>query len=146
MKQLLKLKNLLAIAIIVIAFWPKPTQNVVLLNIEKPTQQVIELVKPVSDLVTDPTDRAKLAIFNQEFAERVVKYNTDTQQVNDVYVLAASEFFKDDLVDKYRDLDKLIVGLIEHTTSSDNHVLSQEEKNKLSESFMGLAWSLIQKR
>jgi hypothetical protein len=146
MKQLLKLKNLLAIAIIVVAFWPKPSQDVVLLNIEKPTQQVIELVKPLSDLVADPTDRAKLAIFNQEFAERVSGYNTDTQQVNDVYVLSASYFFKDALVDKYRDLDKMIIGLIEHTTSSDNHVLSQEEKNKLSESFMGLAWSLIQKR
>jgi hypothetical protein len=146
MKQILKLKNLLAIAIIVVAFWPNQKPDAVLLNIEKPTQQIVELVKPLSDIVTDPTDRAKMAIFNQEFAERVSGYNTDTQQVNDVYVLAASNFFKDSLVDKYRDLDRLIVGLIEHTTSADNHSLSQEEKNKLSESFMGLAWSLIQKR
>ena len=64
-----------------------------------------------SDLITDPSDRAKLAIFNYEFAERVLDYNTTSQQVNDVYTLAGKIFFEDTLVDKYDGLAEEIVKL-----------------------------------
>lgn len=67
---------------------------------QKQTQDIVELVTPISNLVSDPTDRAKLAIFNQAFATRVKGYDTDLQQVNDVYVLAGSHFFESTLVDK----------------------------------------------
>ncbi len=149
MKKLLNIRSLIGIILIVVALLPplgKPQNDTILLDINKPSDQVIEIVKPISDLITDPTDRAKLAIFNQEFANRVISYDTDIQKLNDVYALAGSNFFKDTLVNKYEKLDSSLVDLVKKICTDDNHILTQEEKNQLSSHFMGLAWSLIQKR
>lgn len=123
---------------------PKP-EPVVILNVDKPSQEIIDKVKGLSSLVTDPTDRAKVAIFNYEFATRVKDYNTDLQKINDVYTLAGKTFFKEELVGKYNGLGDAITKLISDLISDDNHDLSQAEKDKVSEHFMGLAWSLLQK-
>ena len=40
----------------------------------------------------------------------------------------------------------MIIDLIQDTTTDENHILSQDEKNSISENFMGVAWVLIQKR
>lgn len=147
MNKLINIRTLIGLIIIGLVLWnPKTEVDVKLIEVDKPTQEIVELVAPISDIVTDPTDRAKLAIFNQTFANRVKGYNTDLQQVNDVYVLAGSKFFENSLVDKYADLDRSLVSLIEKAAGSDNHSLTEEEKQKLSSYFMGLAWSLIQKR
>lgn len=154
MKKLLKIRNLLALILIGIALYepvinviphtPKP--DVSILNIDKPSDAIIEVVKPVANLITDPTDRAKMAIFSQEFATRVKGYDTDCQQVNDVMALAAKEFFQDSIKDKYQSLDDGIIGLITGVTGDDNHKLTDIEKLNVSERFMGFAWALIQKR
>jgi hypothetical protein len=147
MTKLFNLRTLIGIALIAVALWPtKAKVEVALLDIEKPTPEIVQLVAPISELITDPTDRAKLAIFNQAFANRVKGYDADTQQVNDVYVLAGQTFFKDSIVDKYRELDTKLVSLMEKAMGGDNHKLTAEEQNLLSSYFMGLAWSLIQKR
>lgn len=146
MTKFLNLNTLIGVLLIVaglILYKPEIDKDLTNLNIEKPSINVLETVKPVSELVTDPTDKAKFAIFNQEFAKRVIHYKTDVQQINDVYVLAASEFFKDSVKDKYKDLDVKLVDLIKNITTEDNHKLSQEELAKISECFMGLSWSLI---
>ena len=125
---------------------PKPQpEPVAILNIEKPSPEIMETVSPLSSLVTDPTDRAKIAIFNYEFATRVKNYNADVQQVNDVYTLAGKTFFKNEIVGKYKGLGDGLVKLLTDLVSDDNHDLSQAEKEKISEHFMGLCWSLIQK-
>lgn len=152
-------KNILAIALLVYALFgnglldlldkpspePKPEPSTEILNIEKPSGVVISKVKVFSDLVKDPTDRAKVAIFNYEFAKRVVGYETSSQQINDVYALAGKIFFKDTLVDKYDGLAENIVNLLKYVMTDENHTLSTEDKNKLNEYFMGVAWILIQK-
>lgn len=121
--------------------------NVAILNIDKPTNDILNVVSPISSVVTDPTDRAKLAIFNQDFANRVKNYDADTQQINDLYTIAASEFFGNSLDNKYTNLDTLLVDLMKKCCNGDdNHKLTKEEKDKLSTHFMGLAWSLIQKK
>ena len=125
---------------------PEPNPAAKILNIDKPTQGVIDEVKSFSDLITDPSDRAKLAIFNNEFATRVAQYNTSVQQVNDVYVLAGKIFFKKSLVDKYDGLAESIKDLLVSILTEENHVVTTEEKTKLNEYFMGIAWVLIQKR
>jgi len=152
MKLFLNITNLVAVSLILfgcvlaIQLNQKPqVDDVAILNIEKPTDDIISIVGPIGKLITDPTDRAKLAIFNQEFANRVVSYNTNNQQVNDVYVLAGSKFFNNDLVDKYKNLDVELVKLLESSIGSDNHILTKEEKQDISAKFMGLAWALIQK-
>lgn len=149
MKKLLNFRALLGILLLIIAILPESrpiVDDTVLLNIEKPSQEIIELVSPISNIVTDPTDRVKLAIFNQEFGNRVKTYNSDVQQVNDVYVLAASNFFKDSLRNKYEQLDVLLVNLLAKACTTDNHILTQEEKDLLSSYSTGLSWALIQKR
>jgi hypothetical protein len=150
MNKFLNFRTLLGLAIIALAFIPLsnngPSPILLDIKIDQPLDSTIEVVKPISVEITDPTDRAKLAIFNQEFANRVKSYDTDVQQLNDVYVLSASKFFKDSLVNKYENLDTNVVSLIEKVTTSENHSLTQDEKNKVSEYFMGLAWSLIQRK
>jgi hypothetical protein len=145
MKKLLNLKSLIGLGLISIGLLLplSASHNAIELNITKPEAQVIEIVKPISNLITDRNDRIKLAVFNQEFANRVTAYNTDIQQVNDVYVLAAAIFFSDSLNDKYKNLDTLIIDLIKKSVTDDNHQLSLEEKNSLSNNFMGLAWTLV---
>jgi len=124
---------------------PTPPEPIVILNVDKPRQEVIDTVKNVSSLVTDPTDRAKIAIFNYEFATKVKGYNSNLQQVNDVYTLAGKTFFKEELVGKYTGLSDAITKLISDLVSDDNHDLVQSEKDKISEYFMGLSWTLLQK-
>ena len=115
-----------------------------ILNIDTPSTQVLNRVKIFSNIVTDPTDRAKLAIFNYEFANRVASYNASSQQVNDVYTLAGKTFFQNTLVDKYSGLAEKITGILEYTIGDENHELTQDEKNKLKEYFLGIAWVLVQ--
>lgn len=152
-------KNILAIVLLVYAvfggglldmfdgFTPKPTPEPVaeILNVDKPSTEVLAKVQVFSDLITDPTDRSKIAIFNYEFAKRVVGYETTSQQVNDVYALAGKIFFKNTLVDKYDGLAEKIVELLKEIMTDENHTVSQHEKNQLNEYFMGIAWVLIQK-
>lgn len=123
---------------------PEPVPSAIL-NIDKPSEEVINEVAPVAAMINDPTDRAKLAIFNHQFATNVISYETNLQQVNDVYVLAGKTFFQGSIAGKYKDLPSSLVKLIESVTGSDNHILSQEEKLKISEKFMGFAWALIQR-
>jgi len=125
---------------------PEPTPPPAkILNIDTPPEDVQSRVKVFSDLVTDPSDRAKLAIFNYEFASRVLDYTASVQQVNDIYSLAGKTFFKGDLVDKYDNLAEEIIKLMERSLGKENHNLTQEEKQSVHDDFMGVAWSLIQR-
>lgn len=154
------LKNILAIALLLYAVFgdglfdildkpsptPKPDPIVEILDINKPTDTIIDRVKIFSDLIKDPDDRAKIAIFNYEFAERILKYNTTSQQVNDVYTLAGKIFFKDTLVDKYDGLAEEIIKLLQEILTDENHTVSSSEKDNLNKYFMGVAWVLINER
>lgn len=125
---------------------PKPEPpNASILVIETPSKEVLDRVEIFSTIVTNPDDRAKLAIFNYEFASRVNQYNTSSQQVNDVYSLAGKTFFKSTLLDKYDGLAEEIVKLMQDIVQTDNHILSESEKRDLNTYFMGVAWVLINK-
>lgn len=120
--------------------------EVVVIDIEKPEQSVVILTQPIANLVTDPTDRVKIALFNQEFSKRVQVYTIDNQKTNDLYVLAAEYFFEGSIRGKYPTLDKAVVSLLESSIGDENHILTEEEKLDLSKKFIGLAWALTQKR
>jgi len=153
-------KNILAIILLLYAVFgeglfdiadkpnptPEPNPASKILDIDKPSNKIIDDVSVFSDLITDPSDRAKIAIFNHEFAQRISTYNTDVQQVNDVYSLAGKLFFKQTLVDKYEGLSENIQRILEKILTDENHMITQEEKQSLNEYFMAIAWVLIQKR
>lgn len=123
---------------------PKP-EPIAILNIEKPSQDVVDRVQKFSSLITDPTDRAKIAIFNYEFATKVVGYEANLQQVNDVYTLAGKTFFKNSIVGKYSGLGDKLVELLTEVAGDKNHILNEKEKSDIHDNFMGVAWVLIQK-
>lgn len=125
--------------------WPEPAPNQAILNIEKPSQDVIDRVQIFSSLISDNSDKAKIAIFNYEFASRILNWNTDSQQVNDIYVLAGKKFFNNTLVNKYEGLSENIVNIMQEILGEDNHTLTEEERQKLHIYFTGIAWVLIQK-
>jgi len=116
-----------------------------ILDISKPTDEIVNRVKIFSDLITDPDDRAKMAIFNYEFAKRVTEYNTNAQQVNDVYSLAGKSFFNKTMLNKYDNLAEEIVELMSECVGEQNKSVTEAEKQKLHDYFMGIAWVLIHK-
>tara|TARA_B100000131_G_C18065527_1_gene592311 strand:- start:558 stop:1019 length:462 start_codon:yes stop_codon:yes gene_type:complete len=150
-------KNIFIVLLLIYAFFgdgildlldtpiPKPDPKPII-DVQSPTsEEVYNYVQAFEGLVTDPTDKAKLAIFNYEFAERVIKYDATSQDINDVYTLAGKIFFKDTLVNKYKGLSETITEMIVECIGEEDHVLTTEEKNKLHDYFMGVAWVLIQK-
>jgi hypothetical protein len=120
--------------------------DIVVIDIEKPEQAILNLTQPVANLVTDPTDRVKLALFNQEFSNRIKTYTIDNQKTNDLYVLAGEYFFQESIRGKYPTLNKALVSLLESSIGDENHILTDEEKLDLSKKFISLAWSLTQKK
>ena len=152
-------KRLLGLAIIVFAFFgsniditnllsvikPEPPAAKIL-NIETPSEQVIGRVKIFSDMITDPDDRAKMAIFNYEFANRILNYNCNVQQTNDIYSFAGKNFFDEELKGKYENLAPELIKLFKELVGEDNYILSDEQKSSLHDYFKGIAWVLIKKR
>ena len=112
------------------------------IDIVDPDEDAIERVSPIAASITDSKDRINLCIFNKIFANRLLRYPTDAQQINDVYVLAAKDVFGSSLKGKYSSLGQSLTDLMRSVTSDDNHTLSTEEKEELSRYFMALAWCL----
>jgi hypothetical protein len=116
-----------------------------ILDITQPSDEILSKVRPVAKLVTDTEDRAKIALFNYEFSQRVLKYDTDAQKLNDLYSKAGSNFFHGSLKGKYSGFADSLKVLFESVVGSDNHVLTTQEKQALKELFSGLSWALIEK-
>ena len=111
--------------------------------IEEPTQEIKDKTLKVAEKVTDKKDRLELCIFNKVFSERVLGYDADVQQVNDIYTESGKILFKDSLKGKYNGYGAGVVSLISEITGNENHKLTQAEKEKISQVFKGLSWSLI---
>ena len=119
---------------------PKPSAPVV--DIKEPTQEIKGKTLKVSEKVTDTKDRLDLCVFNKVFSERVLGYDADVQQVNDIYTESGKILFKDSLKGKYDGYGSGVVSLISEITGNENHELTQKEKQQISEVFSGLAWNL----
>ena len=122
---------------------PEPEPVTPIIEIEKPTEEVIAVTNPVANLVTDQDDRLNLCVFNKIFAERVVGYlDIKAQQVNNLYVQAARNHFGTTLQAKYDGLSVGLTNLLKRGVGSQQHILSPEERDELHETFLGLAWCL----
>tara|TARA_R100000005_G_scaffold96466_1_gene83625 strand:- start:8048 stop:8500 length:453 start_codon:yes stop_codon:yes gene_type:complete len=110
--------------------------------IEKPDEKTLEKTSSIASLVTDKNDREKLSVFNNVFSERVVLYDCNGQQVNDVYTLAAKEMFSDELKGKYNGYANGIIQLMRSVLGNENTPVKEDQKTLLSKDFSGLAWSL----
>lgn len=151
----MRLRTIIGLAVIIIGlFWvqiqeripdivPDNTPSVVI-TIDEPSQEIKEKVSSIADLVTDEKDRLNLCIFNKVFAERVGSYDADAQQINDVYTEAAKIFFGETLKGKYEGYGSGVTDLMSDVVGDENHKLTKEEKDELSNIFNGLAWHLNQ--
>ena len=110
--------------------------------IEEPTQEIKDKTLKVSEKVTDTKDRLELCVFNKVFSERILGYDADVQQVNDIYTESGKILFKDSLKGKYDGYGAGVISLISEVTGNENHELTQQEKQQISELFSGLAWNL----
>lgn len=117
-----------------------------IIDVEKPSDEILQKVRPVAALVTDVEDRAKLALFNYEFSQRVQQYKTSSQQLNDVYAEAAKLFFENSMVNKYEGFSSDLLSLFQSIVGDKNHILSTNEKDALSELFSGFAWALTEEK
>lgn len=117
------------------------------IEIETPSPEMSALVTPIAELVTDDDDKIKLAVFSYEFSQRVAGYdNADLQQLNDIFVNAASSIFGTELHGKYDGLDEAITELVKGgVTENINHTLSTKECLELSLRFKALAWAFVQR-
>ena len=110
--------------------------------IEEPTQEIKDKTLKLSEKITDNEDRLELCVFNKVFSERVLRYDADIQQLNDIYTESGKILFKDSLKGKYDGYGNGVVSLISEITGNENHQLTQQEKQQISEVFSGLAWNL----
>ncbi len=109
-----------------------------------PTEASIALAKTASDLVTDKEDRATLAIFNLEFAKRVVVYADviNTQQLQDIYVASGSSVYGKSISSKYQSLGSELVKLMKSVIGEEEHMLTSEDAKSLSDIFRALSFNL----
>ena len=117
----------------------KPVQVV---QIDKPSQEILDKAEPIAKLVTDKNDKLNLCLFNNVFSKRLVSYETDAQKMNDVYVEAAKNFFGDSLKGKYEGFSKGLDDLFTGVLGLENHKITEDEKSTLSKTFNGLAYCL----
>ena len=151
----MRLRTIIGLAVIIIGlFWVQIQERIpdivpdntpsVAITIDEPSQEIKEKVSSIADLVTDEKDRLNLCIFNKVFAERVGSYDADAQQINDVYTEAAKIFFGETLKGKYEGYGSGVTDLMSDVVGDENHKLTKEEKDELSNIFNGLAWHLNQ--
>ena len=114
------------------------------LQIEEPSDSLKTDVVPVAATVTNKDDRVELAVFFLELSERLPRWDLSLQQLNDVIVSAAQQQFKNRLNGKYDGFDEGLTRIVIDITGNKVHVLSAEEKTKLSKAFKALAWALVQ--
>lgn len=149
-----KIKTILAVVIFLVIFLDintvkgiieKVSKREVVVSVEpKPTDNAVNLTKPVADLITDKEDKATLAVFNYEFANRLPSYVDiiNTQQLQDIYVAAGSNVYGKALSSKYQSLGTKLIDLMKGVIGEEEHIISKEEADALSDVFKGLSWNL----
>ncbi len=118
---------------------PDFVSNEIAVDIEEPSEDVKSKTS-FSNVVTDDKDRLNLTCFNKVFSDRCINYKATNQDVNDVYVLAAKNFFGDSLNGKYDGYGDSLTKAMKDVIGDEVHQLTEEEKKKLSQTFLGLAW------
>ena len=146
----MNIKMLIGIGLIFVGvFWgniknviPETPDNKPIFTIDRPEDSLVKRWSDVCESISDPKDKANLCVFNKVFADRVVKYEANAQQINDVYVLAAKEVFGDSIRGKYDKLSSATQGSMVSILGEENHTVVESEKQNLNKAFLAFAWCL----
>ena len=144
------MRTVIGLALVIVGvFWgqirewkPTPFDPAPVIEVEQPSEEILERVSSISKLVTDDEDRLRLAVFNKVFSDRVGFYDANSQQVNDIYTKAGKIVFDSSLRGKYDGYSSGLTGLFKDSLGSKNGKVTTEQKIKLSKDFSGLAYSL----
>lgn len=152
-----KVRFWIALALLVLAFLSDVNFNSIIdkvknltnkekvISVEpKPDQVDITDTKPISDLITDKNDKARLAVFNYEFCNRLLTYKVTGQQLIDIYVNAGKMVFKDEFRDKYPTFGASLTKLFFDIIGEEDHMLTRDELYSIQKKFAGLSWNLSQ--
>lgn len=121
---------------------PEIPDNKPIIAIDTPEDSLVDQWAETCKSIKDPKDRVRLCVFNKVFADRVVGYDTDAQQINDVYVFAAKEVFGDSIKGKYDKLGPVTQESMASILGKENHIVTESEKQNLNKAFLAFAWCL----
>jgi len=121
---------------------PEPSIRQVM-EIERPSDEMITLVTPWRETITEKQDQESFAIFNEEFSDRISQYEAKGQSVLQIYSSVSKEVFGKKLKDNYGgEVGSLVVEAMESVLGEFDTPLTDEKKLALTERFSAIAWSL----
>ena len=113
------------------------------MDIERPTDVLIESSMSIDAIITDKKDKESFAIFNKEFSDRVSSYQAKGQSVLQIYSAVSEEVFGLKLKGKYGgEVGVLVVDTMKSVLGDFNTPLTDQKKAELKDRFNAIAWSL----
>lgn len=113
------------------------------LNIKEPEKSILEKVEGADKIVTDQQDKEKMAMLNFEFSERLKGYDCKPEEMIQVWNHVARFVSEGKWGDKYpKFFPTYTSSMIQSVTTDVNAVVTEKEKELISEKFNGLSWVL----
>lgn len=125
---------------------PKPPLVEPVIVIDTPSQELIDLTKPVADLITSDEDKTSVAIFINELAGRLKldKYqDIKLQSINDIMTEAGKIYYTNSIKGKYPGFGSGFTALIVGVTGDDDIYLTDTNRKDLSDVLSALSWNLL---
>lgn len=147
-------KFLIGISFIVAGFFSKSIEDKLfiskepsiaqVLEIKEPSKEILDKVSSAKDSIADKDVREKLSLINYELSKRVKSYESDPESMLKVLNKVQKDISEGKWIGKYKEYkDKFPNSLIQEIVGDLNaSYMTEEEKEKLSEVLLGLAWVL----
>lgn len=113
------------------------------LSIKEPDKSILEIVSGADKIVTDQQDKEKMALLNFEFSERLKGYDCKPEEMIQVWNHVARFVSEGEWGKKYpKFFPTYTSDMIKSVTTDANAVVTEQEKELISEKFNGLSWVL----
>lgn len=112
------------------------------LNIQKPDIIVLDMVSGADKIVTNKQDKEKMSLLNYEFSQRLKGYDCKPEEMIQIWNHVA-RFVSNKGWVKYKGFSpKYTSDMIKDVTTDANSIVTDKEKDLISEKFNGLSWVL----
>lgn len=117
------------------------------IKLEKPNDKIFNELKDIKNIVVGPDeifDRELIAIFHNEMANRISKYeNITTIDFENYYYESAKIVFEGRITNKYKGLGDKLYQVVLSTLGENESIISKEEMGQLAEKLRAIAWILL---
>lgn len=118
-----------------------------ILKLEQPSSELIQDIGDVKSIVSGPDqveDRESIAVFSNEMAKRVTKYNNvTTLDFENYYFEAGKLMFEGKLSKKYLGLNNKMRDIVASTLGENEAIIAPEDFEKFSKKLKALSWVLL---